>query len=575
MTFLYPYFLLFLFVPLLFYIGVKKIWSNNTWSKVCDAHLLPYLTISVEGKENKFYKRLMVFCWILGCVCLAGPAIKMQMPALSAQSGVVVAVDMSPAMNGATTEQMTRKLYDLLQIQKDLAIGLVLADEKAYVALPMTFDNSVFQNIIPDLKENILPSVGQNIESALLKAEQLLKKSGFEKGKILLITAGVSDEKALLNAIRQSAYDVKVLGVGKVDEKQPVMLKNGRFWGAETPVLVGIKDLPTVLGKNYRHATLDDKDLKSLLSDTALEKINQTANQTQQYQNIGIYGLILLVVLVSLLFRKGVLFAFLLFFHVSSAHASIWLREDQVLYNQHQKAIQAFEKKDFETAKVGFEQIADKDISALYNLANTYAHMNDIHQAIATYEKVLKKNPNHEKARFNLAYLKEQLPPPPPQQQQSGGGEAPQSENSDEQKSDNPKDGQQNNSQSEQKDADKSNVQQNSDNPSQQQDEANAEQQNKDTKDSSQNGDETEQQQNQEDEASEDEQKQNQGNEQKQNQATLVPSDENNEKQADKNSTSQHISESQQKQQQWLDKINPDNGQILRYRLFKQYQEQQ
>jgi hypothetical protein len=156
MTFLYPYAFLLLFVPFVFYFLSKQTEKNSAWAKICDAHLLPYLMVKVTGTGSKFYRWVMLFCWVVGCFCLAGPAFEQKIQTASAQSGLVVVVDMSPAMRDETAFQMVRKLYDLADYKKDSAIGLVLADTKAYVALPITADKAVFKNILPVLKENIL-----------------------------------------------------------------------------------------------------------------------------------------------------------------------------------------------------------------------------------------------------------------------------------------------------------------------------------------------------------------------------------------------------------------------------------
>ena len=57
-------------------------------------------------------------------------------------------------------------------------------------------------------------------------------------------------------------------------------------------------------------------------------------------------------------------------------------------------------------------------------------------------------------------------------------------------------------------------------------------------------------------------------------QATAVPEDK--QEQSDGQEQAQVMPPAQdQKQKEWLDQIKPDAGRVLRYRLFKQYQEQQ
>ena len=243
MTFLYPYAFLLLFIPFIFYFLSEQAEKNTAWAKICDAHLLPYLIVPISGSGTKFYQRLMLFCWIVGCICLAGPALEQKIQTASAQSGLVVVVDMSPAMRDETAFQMVRKLYDLADYKKDTAIGLVLADTKAYVALPITADKTVFKNILTDLKENIMPSMGQNYVAGIEKATQLLQQSGFKKGQILLLTAGTAENAVLANAVKNSTYPISVIGLGNLDVATPITLSNGRFWGDDEPVLLGLNGL--------------------------------------------------------------------------------------------------------------------------------------------------------------------------------------------------------------------------------------------------------------------------------------------------------------------------------------------
>ena len=561
MIFLYPYFLLLLLVPvaLLFFKHFAQ--KNNSWAAVCDAHLLPFLTVQTTSESHTFYKRLMLAAWCLACICLAGPAIlKKDTPTAFVGNGVVVVANMSPSMDKQAAEQMTRKLYDLLSIKGDTSFGLVLVDSMAYTALPITQDKSIFQNIIPDLKERIMPTIGQNIGAGIEKAETLLNQSGFKNGQILLITAGVADANKIANAIQKSTHPVHVIGVGN-NEKHPVTLPNGQFWGGQTPTLVDLKTLSGLLGNQYNYATLDDSDLKKLLSNSTNDKIDASEYTVEQYQNLGIYGILLLLPLVALLFRRGVLLALLLCILSTPSYAGFWWRTEQELYQKQMQGVADFNIGQYENAQKQFLDVAPYDTEALYNLGTALAYDGKIEQAIATYEKVLAKNPNHEDAAYNLEYLKEQLPPPPPEQQQQSGEN--QNENQDSDKSDSSDENQQSeNQQSTQSDdSDNAEGEQN-----QKSDSDETENQQSDSKENSENTDE---QQNEEQEQSS-----NANGNMNEQQATAVPEDK--QEQSDGQEQAQVMPPAQdQKQKEWLDQIKPNAGRVLRYRLLRQYQEQQ
>lgn len=78
-------------------------------------------------------------------------------------------------------------------------------------------------------------------------------------------------------------------------------------------------------------------------------------------------------------------------------------------------AAHRFESKDWKGAahyRAGHYELAAKafkeasGIKSQYNLGNSYAYMGNYDKAIATYEDVLKKDPNHHDARHNLEIVK-------------------------------------------------------------------------------------------------------------------------------------------------------------------------
>ena len=232
MIFLRPFFLILLFVPVFVWFFFKKTVYRNAWTKVCDPHLLPYLTINVNEKKTKLYTCLMCFVWIIGVLALSGPAfIKKDAVTVSAQSGLAVVVDMSPVTDGKAIQQVVHKLYDIADMKKDTAVGLILADQKAYIALPLTQDKDILKTMASQLKEkNIMPAIGQNIPAGIEHAEKLLTQSGFQKGQIIVFIAGIHDTEELKNIVEKSPYTIYFIGVGDMLKAQPVQLENGRFW---------------------------------------------------------------------------------------------------------------------------------------------------------------------------------------------------------------------------------------------------------------------------------------------------------------------------------------------------------
>ena len=583
MIFLYPYFLLLLFVPFVVLLIKHLSRKHTSWANVCDAHLLPFLIIQTENKKNIFYKHLLIATWCLACICMAGPAVlKKDLSTAFVGNGIAVVIDMSPAMNKEASEQMTRKLYDLTTKKNDFSFGLILTDKLAYTALPMTQDKAIFQNIIPTLKEPIMPTVGQNIKAGIKKAEDLLNQSGFKNGQILLITAGVTDNSEVVQAIQQTSHPVYIMGVGTETQKHPVTLPNGQFWGGQTPILVELESLTDI--STYNYASLDDSDIEMLLSNSSIDKIERSEQSTEQYQNLGIYGVLLLLPLVALLFRRGVLFLLLICLLTSPCYAGFWWRTEQELYQKQMQGVADFNLGQYEQSQKQFGEVAPFDIEALYNLGTAQAYAGNFQQAIATYEQVLAKNPNHTDAAYNLEYLKKQMPP---QEQQSSSKQ----QNSDQQQNED-KNENSDNSDSENQDQSDENQENDSSSDSNSSDNQN----NDDSQNSEQQSNDFSQNENTSEEEKEEQSNSNQTDKNtEQNQSSQSQTDKQQSPETDKTETQEQttiaaqasddpnaqqaapkpVSLQDQKQKEWLDQIKPDAGRVLRYRLFRQYQEQQ
>jgi len=241
------------------------------------------------------------------------------------------------------------------------------------------------------------------------------------------------------------------------------------------------------------------------------------------------------------LFRRGVLWILLICFISVPSYAGFWWRTEQELYQKQMQGIAAFNVGQYENAQKQFNSVAPYDIEALYNLGNAQAYAGKIQEAIATYERVLAKNPNHEDAAHNLEYLKKQLPPPP-EQESSSSSQQEQSESS--------SDEQNNSGDNKASDNQEEESKKGAENTTEQKTDSTKEQEN--IQNSNTNESKTQEQQ-----------------------ATAVMQDISEEpKQQDKESSAM-VPSQDQKQQEWLNQIEPDAGRVLRYRLFKQYREQQ
>ena len=180
-------------------------------------------------------------------------------------------------------------------------------------------------------------------------------------------------------------------------------------------------------------------------------------NQQTVWKDFGYYLCIIPLICCLFFFRRGILGICLLFGFASQAEAGFFLNDNQEAlraFNQgdYAKAAQKFDLSQWKASSYyrqgdyakALENFATgSDVTALYNQGNALAKGGKIKEAIQKYEEVLKQDPQHEDAAFNLEYLKQQ------QNQQQQNQQQNQEQNQDQQQ--NQEQGQEQNQGQEQK----------------------------------------------------------------------------------------------------------------------------
>ena len=427
MIFLRPYWLLLLFVPIVLMWTRRQTTALNPWQKYVDAVFLPYLTVVQKAGLSKTSLKLM--CWFVWggmTLALSGPAIdKWLTPTINQHPATVLIVDLN-TLNPSKTTLMHVKLYDIIRQLKDNQIGLVLYDEKGYVALPLTQDTAVLNDMIPSLQVSVLPSVGNDVAEGFQKAIELLQNTHQKSGRILLITGGTPDISKALPLIQKTPYQIGVLGIQDGAVATPIVMKNGSFLRDTQGNLVLSHPNEGVLSQlgTYRSSTPTGQEIPALIQATqpsdkpfVLQSDSPFgAVQADVWRDLGVYIVVLVIPFLAYLFRKGIFFIILWgVLTVSvSARADLWQRPDQHAYHQMQQADEAYRRQDYQRALALYGQQTSQ--TALFNQGNALAHLGRYQEAIALYDKVLQQNPRHHDALFNKTYLEEQLKKQQPQQ---------------------------------------------------------------------------------------------------------------------------------------------------------------
>lgn len=421
----------YLMIPLL--LLLVALWRRKRgqggWGKVCDKHLLPYI-LKGEVSRTLLPFAFLLITSVLGIIALAGPTwTRVSLPVVEEKSGLVIALDLSPAMNSEDLKpsRLKRALYkvdDILKKRREGQTALVVYTDEAFVVTPLTDDTRTISALLNVLDTTIMPTEGLNPEKAIAKSTDLLKQGGINKGSILLITASSQ-------TFSDPGMPVSILGVG-TEQGAPVPKKAGGFrLDTNGGVIIDklekakLKKMAEATGGRFALISADESDITYLLRPTREGYDVKDSQSHWQWLDSGYWLVLFCLPFAAYLFRRGSLTLAMLLF-TCQLQAGLWKTNDQ--WGQ-----QLFEKGQFEEAAEVFEdpqwkaaayykaknyqaaaEIYEQDTSAegYYNLGNSLAMREFIDEAIVAYKKALEIDPNHEDAAYNKKKLEEKKQDP-------------------------------------------------------------------------------------------------------------------------------------------------------------------
>ena len=204
-------------------------WSERTRQKLLtqfvEARLLATLTAGISPARRKFRFSLIVAAVALLLIALVRPQYGYDKEEVR-QNGldIVVAVDTSKSML-ATDIPPSRlgraKLaaLELMQTAKADRLGLVAFAGEAFLACPMTIDDTAFQQSVQALDVNSIPQGGTAIAEAINTALAAFKENGNHKALVLFTDGEDNDEGALAAAQNAAKEGLKIftIGIGSAD----------------------------------------------------------------------------------------------------------------------------------------------------------------------------------------------------------------------------------------------------------------------------------------------------------------------------------------------------------------------
>lgn len=428
--FLRPWWLLALVLPIFFYVRYfRGIRNKSSWENVCDKKLLNFLLIKGSSGQRRILGFLGMCAFITGIFAIAGPSWqKQEAPSMAPENPVMILLNLSSDMKEkdltpSRLERAKYKIIDLLNGLKSAQSGLIVYTDEPFLITPLTEDKEIIINLLPAVNYDIMPSNGDRPDRAIDLAVEKFKNAGYFNGNIVIFSPDVGQRfdlalEAAKNA-QNEKYAVSVLAVSKENnEKLKLISKYG--------------------GGVYENLSSSDRDVGAIDSfiNTHISELKLNDNMQSTWKDTGYYLSIIPLLCCLYFFRRGI-FVFVLLFGINkTAQAQM----PEMFLNSNQQGYQAFSRGDFESAAEKFEDANWKasalyrlgdykaalksfeqanDATGLYNQGNALAKGGKIPEAIKKYEEVLKLDPEHEDAKFNLEYLKRQQQQNQQNQQQS------------------------------------------------------------------------------------------------------------------------------------------------------------
>ncbi len=442
---------------------------SGDWSRVCDPHLLRWLSVKQAGEKNRGGGRWLAAAALLVCIlALAGPSWqKLPDSSFSARDARVIVLDLSRSMlaEDLRPNRLTRarfRLADLLETTEEGQTGMVSFAGDAYVVSPLTNDMNTITNLLPALQPDIIPVAGSRADLALALAASLLERAGLSKGEILLVTDSASSRLAAkARELRDDGIYTSVLAAGTL-EGAPVPSAGGFVSDRAGNVVItkldrsGLQAVAEAGGGKYTELGANGS-ASALWQDLGGSEFARREDALgERWQDSGPWLVLLLLPLAILGFRRGLFFLLPLLvlpgmFYSGTARAdwwdSSWLTKDQQAYRalQSEEAEKAaalavdpdlsgeawYRSGEYANAFDSWTRLNSAD--AHYNRGNALAYLGEYQAAIEAYDQALALEPEMQDALFNRDLLEKMKEQQEQEQQQGDENESQDGDPSDEQ----------------------------------------------------------------------------------------------------------------------------------------------
>lgn len=435
---------------------------SGDWSKVCDDHLLRWLSVgNAAAKPSRLGPWMAGLVWLVAAIALAGPSWqKLPDSSFTSRDARVLILDLSLSMLSEDLKpnrlaQAHFRLSDMLEATSEGQTGLVSFAGDAFVVSPLTSDTNTIRNMLPALRPDVIPVSGSRPDRALELASELLKRSGMARGEILLISDSGSQAAANVaaNLAKQGIF-TSVLAVGTV-QGAPIPSGEGLVSDSSGNIVVARleRDALQAIARagrgKYSELTAGSTTNSPWAAVDGSEFARKDDALGERWKDAGPWLVLFLLPLVAFSFRRGLLFLLPLIIMPgllisTDAKAGFWddlwaTRDQQaqaalqqeraadaaVLAKNPDIAGEAFYRSgDFVNAGQSWSQTDQDQADSHYNRGNSMAQLGEFDEAIAAYDAALALDPDMEDAAFNrdlVEQMKQQQEQEQQEQQDSEG----------------------------------------------------------------------------------------------------------------------------------------------------------
>lgn len=455
------YFLLILLCPVIFILeymfGRNSFYSLQKLRKFIDAHLIKYIVSKGESRRKAYFRLGSLFLFIIfTAFALANPRWDFtEIESYKPNTNIIFLLDVSNSMLAEDEkpnrlERAKQEISDVMTNVENANFALIAFAHQAHVISPLTDDKDNLNYLLPSVTTDIVSIQGSNVAAAIIAAKQLIKTSESGVNYIVVLSDGGFESLSDVPRLDKQT-EIITYGFG-TPEGAPIPDADGSFIKNNNNKIVLSKleqrNMENLAGSKglYVKATYLDDDVSQLKS----KILSKMIVEKSKYSNMRVWNdrfyifVILAMLVLAPFFARGARFPVIIVmlslpFSSNAEEIKNKLSTDMLNFknieynffnNQNEQAEIDFHKRKYSTAAKKFtsdynkgvsyyrakkydkaeENFAkDKSVTSTYNLGNAQLRQFKLEDAIRSYENVLKREPAHQDAKFNLEIAKKML----------------------------------------------------------------------------------------------------------------------------------------------------------------------